>query len=40
MGTFTLNADNVNVPAGNQKDPINVTNVRSHVARVNTIYKL
>ena len=38
MDTFTLTADIVNVPVGIQKGPINVTNVRSHAARVNNIF--
>ena len=39
MGTFILNTNNVNVPAGIQKDPINIANVKNHEAKVNKIYK-
>jgi len=31
--------NNVNVPAGIPKDPINIANVKNHGARVNNLYK-
>ena len=40
MGTFIRRRNNANVPAGIQKDPINVANVRSHEAKVDNFYKL
>ena len=39
MDSFIKRRNNVNVPAGIQKDPINTTNVRNHVAKVNNLYK-
>ena len=39
MGSFIQRKNNANVPAGIQKDPINVANVRNHVAKVNNLYK-
>ena len=39
MGTFIKRNNNVNVPAGIQKDPINTANVKNHVVKVNKIYK-
>ena len=40
MGTFIRKNSNVNVPAGIQKDPINITNIKNHGAKVNNIYRL
>ena len=40
MGTFIKRNNNGNVQAGIQKDPINITNVKNHVAKVNNFYKL
>ena len=34
MGLFIKRKNNVNVPAGIRKDPINIANVRNHEARV------
>ena len=40
MGSFIQRKNNANVPAGIQKDPINIT-IKSPVeAKVNNIYKL
>ena len=40
MGSFIKRKNNVNVPAGIQKDPINIANVKNHAAKVNNIYRL
>ena len=40
MDSSMLNANNANVPAGIQRDPINAANVKNHVAKVNNFYKL
>jgi len=34
MGTFIKRSNNVNVPAGIPKDPINITDVKNLAARV------
>jgi len=39
MGSFIKRKNNANVPASIQKDPINVVNVKNHVAKVNNLYK-
>ena len=39
MGSFIQRKNNVNVPAGIQKDPINITNIKNPAAKVNKIYK-
>ena len=39
MGSFIKRKNNVNVPAGIQKDPINATNIKNPAAKVNKIYK-
>jgi|TARA_B100001245_G_scaffold235244_1_gene222594 hypothetical protein len=39
MGLFMLNKNSINDPDGIQKDPINVINVKNHVAReINNLY--
>jgi hypothetical protein len=38
LGTFTLNINNVNVPASIQKDPINIADVKNPEAKVNNLY--
>ena len=39
MGSFTKRNNNANDPAGIQKNPINVANVKNHAAKVNNLYK-
>ena len=38
MGSFIKRRNNVNVPAGIRKDPINTTNVKNHGAKENNFY--
>ena len=39
MGTFIKRSDNANDPDVMQKDPINITNIKNHGAKVNNLYK-